>query len=116
MKAQQLRFDAFQREYNEQRPHEALQQRAPAAVYVPSRRAFPNRIEDPEYPHWYEVLRLRKDGRLSFRGEDHFISAALRGERVGFVEVEEGCFEVYFGTLLLGRIHAAHPELGLIAA
>ena len=27
LRAQQLRFDAFQREYNEERPHEALQQR-----------------------------------------------------------------------------------------
>ena len=39
-----------------------------------------------------------------------------RSERVGFVEVEEGCFEVYFCKLLLGRIHTAHPELGLVAA
>lgn len=50
MRAQQLRFDAFQREYNEQRPHEALQQRPPAAMYASSRRVFPNRIDEPEYP------------------------------------------------------------------
>jgi hypothetical protein len=49
-------------------------------------------------------------------GATYFISTALEGERVGFVEVEEGCFEIYFCKLLLGRIHAAHPELGFIAA
>ena len=59
MRAQQRRFDAFQREYNEQRPHEALQQHAPAAVYVASSRPFPNRILEPEYPCWYEVLTPR---------------------------------------------------------
>jgi hypothetical protein len=53
---------------------------------------------------------------LSFHGSTYFISEALGGERVGFVEVEENCFEMYFGTLLLGRIHTAYPELGLIAA
>jgi hypothetical protein len=30
--------------------------------------------------------------------------------------VEEDCFEVYFGTLLLGRINTAYPELGFMAA
>jgi putative transposase len=116
LRAQQLRFDAFQREYNEERPHEALQQRAPGEIYVRSRRAFPHRIEDPEYPHWYQVLTPWKGGHLIFRGSNYFISGALHGERVGFVEVEEACFEVYFGTLLLGRIHTAHPELGFMAA
>jgi hypothetical protein len=41
---------------------------------------------------------------------------ALREERVGFLEIEEGCFELYFCKLLLGRIHTEHPELGFIAA
>ncbi len=116
MQAQQLRFDAFQREYNETRPHEALQQRTPAKLFVRSRRAFPSRIEEPEYPRWYEVHRPGKGGNLTFHHAQYFISQALAGERVGFVEVEEGCFELYFGKLLLGRIHIAYPELGLVAA
>lgn len=116
MRAQQQRFDAFRREYNDERPHEALGQRPPATVYTRSTRSFPERIEEPDYPRWYAVLTANPWGHVSFRGRDYFISAALRGERVGFVEVEEGCFEVYFCKLLLGRIHAAHPELGLIAA
>lgn len=116
MRAQQRRFDAFQREYNEMRPHEALQQRPPAKVYVASRRAFPDRIEEPEYPLWYEVLTPNRHGHVSFRGKQYFISVAVRHERVAFVEVEDGCFEVYFCKTLLGRIHTSHPELGLIAA
>jgi putative transposase len=116
MRAQQQRFDAFRRAYNERRPHEALQQRTPADVYVPSRRKFPVRIEDPEYADWYEVVTANRFGHVSLRGRDYLISEAIRGERVGFVEVEEGCFEVYFCKLLLGRIHAAHPELGFMAA
>lgn len=116
MRAQQRRFDAFRREYNNERPHEALGQRPPGAVYVASRRRFPERIPEPEYPRWYEVLEPRRGGRLVFRGANYFISGALEHERVGFVEVEEGCFEVYFCQQLLGRIHTAHPELGLIAA
>lgn len=116
MRAQQDRFDAFQRKYNEERPHEALQQRVPAELYVTSRRKFPSRIEPPEYPRWYEAMTLDRSGAVTLRGSRYFISTALPGERVGFVEVDEGCFEVYFCKLLLGRIHTAHPELGLIAA
>jgi putative transposase len=116
MRAQQRRFDAFQREYNEVRPHEALQQRPPGDVYASSPRRFPKRIDDPEYPAWYEVLTPKGCGYVTLRGADYFISGALLGERVGLAEVEEGCFEVYFCSRMLGRIHTAHPELGLMAA
>lgn len=116
MQAQQHRFDDFQQEYNEERPHEALQQRTPAEFYVSSTRSFPRHVEEPEYPPWYEVLTAWKGGCLRFHGSDYFISEAFGGERLGFVEVEEGCFEAHFGKLLLGRIHTAHPELGFIAA
>lgn len=116
MRAQQRRFDAFRHEYNEERPHEALQQRPPGRVYARSPRPFPDRIPEPEYPRWYEVLTPKSWGHVMFRGAPYFISGALHGERVGFVEVEEGCFEVYFCSALLGRIHTAHPELGLVAA
>ena len=116
MRAQQLRFDAFRQEYNHERPHEALQQRPPAKVYTPSPRALPARIDEPEYPRWYEIVKVNSGGSVGFRGRRYFISLAVRDERLGFAQVEEGCFEVYFCKLLLGRIHTAYPELGLIAA
>jgi transposase InsO family protein len=115
-RAQQRRFDTFRRRYNEERPHESLGQRPPASIYVRSPRPFPARIPEPQYPSWHEVLTVNRWGHIRFRGIDYFISAAVRGERVGFAEVEEGCFEIYFCKRLLGRIHTAHPELGLIAA
>lgn len=116
MRAQQHRFDAFRRKYNEDRPHEALGQRVPGKLYVASRRSLPSPIQDPDYPRWYEVIRLRHSGTVHFRGAEYFISQALRNECVGFVEVEEQCFELHFCNSLLGRIHTAHPELGFIAA
>jgi hypothetical protein len=81
-----------------------------------SQRAFPKRLAEPKYPNWYSVVTLSPGGRVRLRGSTYAISTALEDERVGFVEVEEGCFEVYFCKLLLGRIHTAHPELGKIAA
>lgn len=114
MRVQQRRFDAFQREYNNERPHEALHQRTPRQFYVPSRRVFPRRMPEPEYSSWFEVLTPNTDGFVKLRGNSYFISNAVSGERVGFAEIEEGCFAVYFCKQMLGRIHTAHPELGLI--
>ena len=37
-------FDRFRREYNEERPHEALEMETPSAVYARSARAYPARI------------------------------------------------------------------------
>src|SRR5512133_1020 len=116
MRQQQRRFDAFQRKYNDERPHEALRQRPPRTIYVPSRRPFPREIEEPEYPAWYELVVPYENRKVRFRGSEFFVSVALCDQIVGLAEVEEGCFAVYFGTMLLGHIHTAHPDLGLIAA
>jgi transposase InsO family protein len=116
MYAQQRRFDEFQWKYNNRRPHEALQQRPPRSVYEPSRKRFPTEIEEPEYPIWYQVAVPYGNGKVKFRGSEFFISGALHNQIIGLAEVEEGCFAVYFCKTLLGHLHTAHPELGVIAA
>jgi putative transposase len=116
MHAQQRRFDEFQWKYNKQRPHEALGQRPPETVYVRSARPFPAEIEEPEYPPSYELTVPWKNGKIRFRGAEYFVSMALYDQIIGLIEVEEGCFAVRFCNLLLGHIHTAHPELGIIAA
>jgi transposase InsO family protein len=116
MRAQQDRFDLFQREYNQERPHEALRQRPPSKVYVRSNRDYPRRLPEPMYPSWYSTVTLKSGGHLNLLGARCFISTALEHERVGIVEVEDRCFEIYFFSRLLGRIHTDHPELGFIAA
>src|SRR5690349_8105852 len=49
-RAQQHRFDQFRYEYNQQRPHQALQMHTPASCYTASPRVFPVRLREPEYP------------------------------------------------------------------
>ena len=48
--AQQARFDGWRREFNRERPHEALGQRTPASLYAPSARPFPAQVPGPQYP------------------------------------------------------------------
>jgi len=62
--AQQRRFAHFARDYNEERPHEALGQRTPASVYEPSARPMPERIAEPDYPPEAAARRVRSNGEI----------------------------------------------------
>ena len=102
---QQTRFDAFRRHYNEERPHEALGQRPPAEAYTPSRRAMPDRPEDPWYDADHQVRRVRSTGEIKWKGQYVFIGEALVHELVGIAELETGDHVVRFCDLDLGLIN-----------
>ena len=50
LRAQQQKFDHFRREFNELRPHQALDMKRPGQHYHPSTRSMPKRIEPYDYP------------------------------------------------------------------
>jgi hypothetical protein len=53
---QQARFDDFVREFNTERPHEALEMKCPADFYAPSRKPYTG-LPDLTYPfHDRDVL------------------------------------------------------------
>ena len=104
LRAQQRRFDAFRREYNEVRPHEALDQTTPASHYTPSPHPYTGRLREPEYAEADAVRRVRCNGEIRWRGRLVFIGEALVGEPVGLVEQEDGRFAVTFGPVELGWI------------
>lgn len=116
LRAQRARFKAFQKEFNHERPHEALGMRTPASAYVASTREMPDKLPVPVYPKEFEVCPVNASGFIRFRGETYFVSTAIKREPVGILEIEEGCFELRFCAELLGRFHRQHPELGLIPA
>jgi transposase InsO family protein len=101
---QQARFDRLRREFNAERPHEALGQQPPARLYTASPRLYPARLEEPWYDATHQVRRVRDNGEIKWRGELVFISAALRHEAVGLAETERGDWLVRFMHLELGRI------------
>ena len=102
-RAQQRAFDRFRQEYNEQRPHEALQMQTPAAVYTPSGREFPARVPEPEYPDTMLVRSVRHQGQMRWKKHEIFLSEVLWGERVGLLPVDERWFTVYFMQFPIAR-------------
>jgi transposase InsO family protein len=105
IRSQQRAFTRFRRSYNEERPHEALDMRTPAELYVPSSRPYPRVLPDLEYPSGVEVRRVRKNGSIKWCGHSVFLGEALRGQDVSLEHVGDGTFEIHFGMLPLGSFH-----------
>lgn len=99
---QQHLFDQFRRYYNEQRPHEGLEQRCPLSCYHPSSRAYPERLPQLEYPSYYHCQKVSANGLAYWTGRRIYIGYLLAGEYVGLEEVAEGIWAVYFGPVRLG--------------
>jgi putative transposase len=104
MRSQQKRFDTFRVEFNEQRPHEALEQRTPASVYQPSPRPMPSRLPPLEYPDRFEVRYVSANGGIRWNHAWVNVSTTCVGEYVGLEEIDDGIWNVYFGALRLGRL------------
>jgi putative transposase len=104
MRAQQQRFDTFRRQYNDDRPHEALGLTTPAEWYAPSPRPYPERLPPVEYPFAYWTQLVPENGILPWRGENLYISTSLANEYIGVDQVRDNQWDVYHCTTLLGRI------------
>jgi putative transposase len=108
---QQVRFDRFRNDFNDNRPHEALGQVPPTSRYRPSPRPYPNKIEAPWYDADHAVRNVRSNGEIRWRGETIFLSEALIGEPVGLAETEAGDWLVRFADIDLGIIDRRTKKL-----
>jgi transposase InsO family protein len=99
--AQQRNFDAFQREYNEDRPHERLQQATPASQYVESSRPYPERLPPLEYPGHFVVKKITTGGTFRFRTHLLYLANAMVDQHIGLEETDDGVWAIHFNTVLL---------------
>jgi len=107
MREQLKRLRQFQKLYNEERPHQALDNATPAERYQTSPRRFDGMLRSPEYAD-QEIRWVRRNGEIKLDGKFIYINAALAGEPVGLAESEDGC-TVTYGPIMLGTIaHKTH--------
>jgi transposase InsO family protein len=100
---QQERFDCFREEYNDRRPHEALEMQYPKMVYTPSDRAYPKTLDDPEYPLHDRTAKISSGGHIAiFKRHSVFIGKPLAYQKVGLREVNDGLWQISFLSLDLG--------------
>jgi putative transposase len=112
---QQQAFDRFQQEYNQERPHEALQDRTPASFYTASCREMPRRVPALEYDDEVVVRRVSQQGSFRMRGQRTFLSEIFAYEYIALRAVDERYFQVLYGPVPLGYLdsfrHAFHRAL-----
>lgn len=99
---QQERFDRFVREYNDVRPHEALEMRTPSELFVNSSRAMPVVVPEPRYPLHDDALHVNRSGRISLLRTPVFVGSCLTGELVGVRELDARRWLVSFADVDLG--------------
>lgn len=101
--AQQRKFNPWRDEFNSVRPHEALDQETPASCYQPSPRPMPDKIPQLEYPDRFEVRYVSGNGGIRWNHKWVNVSTVCIGDYVGFEEIDNGIWNVYYGMLKLGR-------------
>jgi putative transposase len=101
---QQRAFTTFRRLYNDERPHEALGNRPPAALYRPSPRSYSGELPPVEYPGHFLVKRVTNAGTIRLQARLLFLSNALQQHPVGLEEIDDGIWSIYFCHVLLGRV------------
>lgn len=113
---QQRAFDCFRREYNHERPHEALDMKTPASLFMPSRRHMPERPKSPEYPDTMKVRKLDGQGRICFAGQTSKItlSKLLAKEPIGLKPIDDDHWEVFYGPVLIAEMKLRDKEIRLI--
>ena len=103
-RAQQRRFEAFRRRYNDERPHEGIGDRTPTSLWTPSTRVYPERITPPRYPAHLEVRRVSTAGTFRLHAQQPYLAKTLQGEDIGLEEVGDGIWNIVYYRTLLGKI------------
>jgi transposase InsO family protein len=102
---QQERFDDWVEEFNDRRPHEALEMKRPTDVYRPSERRHPDVLPVPEYPLHDDVRTVTSSGSITlYQRRIVYLTKALVGQQVGIREEDDGRWLVTFAKLDLGHV------------
>jgi len=103
--SQQVRFNTFKKNYNENRSHESLNMKLPAQVHKKTDIPFKEKIDKWVYPETYMVKYICGNGiiRVGKKGAI-FVGSALKGKKVGLEPLGNEIYKLYYRDFLLGYI------------
>jgi transposase InsO family protein len=110
---QQVRFDDFITQFNNERPHEALDMQFPSEVYQPAKRSY-NGLPEVEYPFHDKDILVTACGRICMHRKKINISTVMAGQRLGIKEVDDGIWLITFMKYDLGYIDLEQKTLQTI--
>jgi putative transposase len=111
LNAQQRRFNSFRPEFNELRPHEALDLQPPQSLHQLSPRPMPTKLLPMEYPDRFETRLVSGNGGIRWHKHWVNVSSALTGENIGLELIDDGQWDVYFGVKRIGRFLERHMRI-----
>lgn len=98
------------------RPHEALNQRRPAAFYAPSDRLYLPQLRPITYPEHFEIRRVSTNGGIRWQQRGVNVSHILATLPVGLEPLATGTWNGFFGPVHLGwldeRDYRIHDHRG----
>ena len=95
--AQQKHFDRFMQHYNYERGHEALGQKTPASCYVPSTRAYPQKLPEMAYASHVECYLADCSGIINRSGLRIYVGHLLRHQTIGMEMIGDDVWAIIFG-------------------
>jgi transposase InsO family protein len=105
LQAQQQRFDRWRKEFNHERPHEALGMRVPADVYQASARRLDERIKPRLYDLGTETQRVSATGFIALHGGNCYVGESFGGVDVALEREEKsGLLQVRYANVKLGSL------------
>ena len=110
---QQARFDTFLSEFNDERPHEALEMACPRDVYQPSPRPYEG-LPELDYPFHDRDVLVTACGRICMHRKKINLSTVMAGQKLGLKEVDDGIWLVSFMRYDLGYIDLEQKTLQTI--
>lgn len=102
--AQQRRFERWRHTFNQDRPHESLNQQRPCEFYQPSSRRLNEKDKPLVYSADCEVKRISESGFLAHEGKSYHVGEAFAHKRVGLRLNGQGQTELYFANVHLGNL------------
>ena len=84
--------------FNNERPHEGLNNQVPASLYIPSSIRLPRKLPDFKYAKGLQLRRVNNSGDISWHKNRVFISEVFRFEELGVELITPGFTESSFET------------------
>lgn len=102
----QSAFDYWRGVYNHERPHEAIALDTPISRYSPSMRTYPAVLPAIEYGAEDEVVTVKWNGELRYKGRQFKVSSALHRHQVAVRprQNEDGVYDIFYSHHHCGSI------------
>lgn len=96
-------FEQWRKEFNEDRPHEALHMKTPKVIYKQSEVEYEPGVMEFEYPRNFKNRNVSNRGFVNYKGKRYFVGNPFNGYNLGIEIDKNGQLNVWFGNNLLGH-------------